>query len=390
MLRDRTVAVPDVVGKARADAENELKAAGFELAQTPTFGFDSNKGQDAVLELSALEEGKPTKLEAAKPLRKGSEVVLTLNRYAVVPAEVIGKKRDVAEELLKKALLRVSKEASYVDDPTRDPTVIRDTVPKPGVKTEVESEITLVFSGSATVPDVRGKDSKKAAELLNDAGLKLNPTPRFEFDRNRDLDAVLDMRDSKQQRLGPGQRVSKGTEVTLTLNRFNVIPPEIVGMDLDQALGELKRRGMTVEMVDRKANPDKRENTVISVDPRPSEKFRPDQKIRVRANEIGGAITIINQADFPITVDTTIRLHPLQGQGPRGDLTATERPFSRGQSRVIRIPFDSQDVMLRIRIVEGKEPFRIIDQKQFRRPETKRFKVEGPASKPVVSEEPST
>jgi beta-lactam-binding protein with PASTA domain len=386
-LRDRTVDVPNVVGKSRADAESDLKAAGFELAQTPTFGFDSNQGLDAVLELSALEDGKPAKLEAGKPLRKGAEVVLTLNRYAVVPAEVIGKKREVAEELLTKAQLRVSKEANFVDDPTRDPTLVRDTEPKPGVKTEVDSEIVLVFSGSATVPNLEGKDSKKAAELLNDAGLKVSQTPRFEFEPNRDLDVVLKMLDGKQQWLRPGQRVSKGTEVTLTLNRFNVIPPEIIGMDVDQALGELKRRGIAVDKVDRKPEPEKRENTVIRVEPPPSQKFRPDQKVRIRANEIGGAITIMNQADFPITFDATMELVPLQGS--RADLTAKERPFSRGQSRSIRIPFDIRRVLLRIRIAEGTEPFKVIDQKDFRRPETKRFKVEGPASKPVVSEEPS-
>jgi hypothetical protein len=84
MLRDTRVAVPDVLGKTRTEAESALKAAGLKPSQTPSVGSDASKNPDTVIGLSAQQDGKASKLEAGAKVSQGTEVTLTLNKRAVV------------------------------------------------------------------------------------------------------------------------------------------------------------------------------------------------------------------------------------------------------------------------------------------------------------------
>jgi hypothetical protein len=95
MLRDTRVAVPDVLGKTRPDAESALKAAGLKPSETPSVGSDASKNQDTVIGLTAQQDGKATKLAAGAKVSQGTEVTLILNKRAVIPRPIILRAQDL-------------------------------------------------------------------------------------------------------------------------------------------------------------------------------------------------------------------------------------------------------------------------------------------------------
>jgi hypothetical protein len=96
LLRDTTVAVPDVLGKTRMEAESALKAAGLQPSETPIFDFDPSKDLNVVLGLNSMQAGKANKLDPGAILKKGSEVALTVNKFGTIPEKIVGKNVEEA------------------------------------------------------------------------------------------------------------------------------------------------------------------------------------------------------------------------------------------------------------------------------------------------------
>jgi beta-lactam-binding protein with PASTA domain len=160
------VAVPDVLGKTRPDAESALKAAGLKSSETPSVGSDASKQPDTVIELSALQDGKATKLAAGAKVSQGTEVTLTLNKRAVVIDPV----------------------------PVPKPVIV---VPTPVVH----------------VPNVVGLDLQRAKDELAKAGLRVASPVKQNLDRNKPAKTVLSTEPA------PSQTVKPNAEITLTANQ---------------------------------------------------------------------------------------------------------------------------------------------------------------------------
>lgn len=155
-------------------------------------------------------------------------------------------------------------------------TVLRSEEPSPKVRRGIvirtdpasdselpkKSTVTLIVSSGkeiVEVPDVTHMNAEKAFEVLKDAGLKLNPTPRE--------DASDDVKEGDiiEQTPVAGSQVSKGSEVTITISTGveKVRIPSLSGMKFDEARKNLEDAGFVVqpEYVDS----DQPEGTVVDV-----------------------------------------------------------------------------------------------------------------------------
>jgi beta-lactam-binding protein with PASTA domain len=430
LLRDTRLTVPDVLGKSRTDAEAALNDAGIKLAQTPNFGFDAGKDLDTVLELSAMQDGKSDKLGPGGQVSKAAEVTLTLNKYSVVPKDVIGKTRDEAEKNLTAAQLKVAKEPRLVDDPSKDPTLVSDTVPKPGEKMRPDTEIVLVFSNFPVVPkDVIGKTRDVAEQLLKGAFLRAAKEPRRVDDPSKDPTLVLDTVPKPGEKTAPntevvlvfsnavtmpnlvgmnieearkklkdfgfkveaerqridknkgrdtvlemgkvsaGQRVSPGAGVVLTINRYATVP-SILGLDLKRAKDEIAKAGLRVAAtVKQKLDKSKTAATVLEVEPKPSEIVAPNHEVTLTANQ--GLFQVTCQAAYVATFETHYTLKGKNESHGSGDIPV-------GQTREVTIPLDATDVRIKILYYTGlfKETGTLLEKK-FDGPVTMRYRAKG-------------
>jgi serine/threonine-protein kinase len=202
-----TARVPDLAGLKEREAVRRLEERGFAVRSESEFSSGVAAGR--VIE---------TEPAAGTSIEGGSEVTLIVSEgadLAEVPG-VIGVGQQIAESRIEAAGLIANVETQNSDEP--EGTVIAQDPPA-GSEVEGDSEVTIVVStgaGSVLVPDVEGLFRDGAIRIMQNAGL--NVVWQDEETTSPDDDGrVLD------QAPEPGQRVQRGTTVTLIVGEFTDI-----------------------------------------------------------------------------------------------------------------------------------------------------------------------
>ncbi|WP_448852361.1 PASTA domain-containing protein [Corynebacterium sp. 335C] len=157
------VAVPDVVGLSRADAEKALERAGLSVGSVEE-KFDKSRDPDEVI---AVDPKEGTDVE------KGSAVALTVNNGIEVP-NLAGKTREEAERALREAGLAV-KEVTVDDSSSRPSGQVERTSPKAGEVVDPDSPgVTVYVSETVEVPMLIGRTVDDARREAEARGLRIS------------------------------------------------------------------------------------------------------------------------------------------------------------------------------------------------------------------------
>jgi beta-lactam-binding protein with PASTA domain len=159
--------VPDVVGKAQADAESALKSAGFTVEVFKVYDSKVAKGKVG---------GQAPDAGASVLAGSNVQIVVSLGPgtgSAKVPS-VVGKKEADASSAISSAGLKVKKITKYSS--TVATGVVSDQFPSSGSTAAAGSEVLIVVSLGAepsadvAVPDVGGMTAEEATSVLETAG----------------------------------------------------------------------------------------------------------------------------------------------------------------------------------------------------------------------------
>jgi hypothetical protein len=213
-------------------------------------------------------------------------------------------------------------------------------------------------SDYTTVPDLIGKLGREAKEAVAAAGLGFVYPPAADTD-----EMVSELRDATGRSLKAGQRVRRGSKLLIATDRFNTVP-NVVGLDLAEAMNQLKKAKILVKLpVERTPGPHRRENEVLSVEP--LKRIPLNAFLEITASPGKGTITINNQAKFAVGVAWSYT---------RGGEVVSQAPESvmPGTSKDIPIPVDATRLQIELRAQN-----KMISKKDFDGPVTKTFLVEG-------------
>jgi eukaryotic-like serine/threonine-protein kinase len=196
--------VPDVAGLTRERARARLRDRGFRIREREETSDDVERGRAI-----------GTSPEAGSQLERGRTVTLRLStgREQVTVPDVVGDDRDEAEAELEGAGLRVSiaERASGEDAGT-----VLEQDPESGQRVDRGSLVRLVVARAPEtlrLPDVTGESIEDATTEISALGLTVRP-------RSRDVDDEDDDGEVLSQNPGAGQRVRRGSTVTLIVGRF--------------------------------------------------------------------------------------------------------------------------------------------------------------------------
>jgi beta-lactam-binding protein with PASTA domain/tRNA A-37 threonylcarbamoyl transferase component Bud32 len=252
LLTPEKRAVPDVVGLRSDAASAALRNAGFKVEQQLVA---SERREDTVI------SSDPQPGEEAE---EGSTVTIVVSSgpgETEVP-EVRGKPRDEAERLLERAGLRVEVRREFDDTIAKGRAV--GTQPAEFSTVERGSRVVLLISRGiekVEVPDVRDLDRDEAERVL--AARELEAVFVREESDDEDPGQVLD------QSPLPGERVDAGSTVTVTVaeepDEREV--PDVVGLELDQALDALQDAGFDVRRRVQEVETPDEEDVVLAQDP---------------------------------------------------------------------------------------------------------------------------
>lgn len=201
--------MPDVTGKPRADAVNQLIGVGLQDANNSVKTNEIDSDQPAG---TVLGSDPPA---GAKVNKAGAIVTLSVAKEPDIQIpDVVNQPAQTAQQLLQQAGLQVSVQ-SEPSDSVQSGRVTR-TDPGAGARVRKGSPVTeYVSTGPQTVsvPEVVGQTQQQATQTLQQAGFQVavaqqgtnNPA-----DNNRVL----------AQNPPPGTQLAKGSGVTLTVGKF--------------------------------------------------------------------------------------------------------------------------------------------------------------------------
>lgn len=228
------VTVPSVVGVPQAEAQLQLKRAGFATdAQTKnslTVPSGTVIGQDP---------------EGGDEAEKGSTVTITVSSgpgTARVP-DLTGKPRSDAVKELEDLGFEVAEERRS-DDGIGENRVI-ETRPAAGQELERGTTVTVVISTGkpqVTVPDVVGQTLDDARTELESAGFKVTVTRKE--DAGKEPGTVL------AQDPAGASKTTQGASISLTVAKAPaaVDVPDVVGSTEQEATSDLKQAGFKVRV----------------------------------------------------------------------------------------------------------------------------------------------
>ena len=200
--------VPGVVGDKRAAAEKALEEAGFKTEVR-------KENSDTVRAGRVISTSPPENSQ----LEKGRTVVLVVSagpQQVTVP-DVVGDSEADARSALENAGLQV--EVAERESEDEDPGTVLGQDPAGGGKVPKGSTVTITLAKAppqVEVPDVIDQSEADAAAALSKAGFEVR---RHEEDVDTlDQDGVVIDQDP-----AGGERLNKGSRVTITVGKFN--PP---------------------------------------------------------------------------------------------------------------------------------------------------------------------
>ncbi|HEY64185.1 MAG TPA: PASTA domain-containing protein [Caldilineae bacterium] len=227
------VAVPNLIGMTREEAEAALTAAGLTLdpnvRERPT-NTASDDGRVAAQ--------RPT---AGTEVSRGTSVRIVLWRFArVTVPNVVERTESAAREILVQAGLRVSVETRRVTDPTLA-NIVLEQDPAAGAEVAPNTIVTLVIAVVARMPELRCMPRQQAEERLREfverfdlrwderIRLRRHPSPR-------DPDTIIRQRPTQGTPIGEELR-----GVALTVRRPPFPDLRCLHIEEDQVEERLKR-----------------------------------------------------------------------------------------------------------------------------------------------------
>jgi eukaryotic-like serine/threonine-protein kinase len=171
--------VPDVQGLPRADAEDQLKAAGFKPKVEEVFSADVKKG-------TVVDTSPPQ----GSLIERGSRVTLRVSsgpEQVKVP-DVVGETEENARSAIESAGLRVGKvtDKETVDE---DPGTVLEQSPANGKSVAKDSAVKLTVAKAppdVTVPDVVDEVEDEARRMLEAAGFEVRVRDQTVTDANEE------------------------------------------------------------------------------------------------------------------------------------------------------------------------------------------------------------
>jgi beta-lactam-binding protein with PASTA domain/predicted Ser/Thr protein kinase len=247
------VEVPNVVGADQAAAEARLSREGFQTTVVTRESQERPKG-----------EVMGTDPAPGAEADKGSTVRLTVSGgpgTASVPA-VEGVSRESARARLRKAGFKIT-ERHESSDTIPDGRAIR-TSPPEGSTLEKGRAVTLLLSTGkeqVEVPDVTGQSVEEASSALENRG--------FQVARNDQVTDDEDPGTVLKQSPGAGQRVDKGSTVTLAVAKEpqEVEVTDVTGETQGDAVQTLSQDGFEIDIQEQPVDSQEGDGVVIEQDP---------------------------------------------------------------------------------------------------------------------------
>lgn len=252
------VQVPDVTGKAQADAAKALEDAGLKVGEVTSTS-------DAEAPAGTVVRQDPA---AGTEVDDGSTVALAVSSgpgTAAVP-DVVGMDRAEAEGALADAGFVPASAMQY--DVTAPAGQVVQQLPAAGDQAAAGSQVGLLVSKgrpevSVSVPDVTGMTQDEATTALADAGLVAVPVEAYV--------AGVPAGDVAEQEPAAGDRVSPLSEVLVTVSlgegATSVAVPDVVGKTQAKATSTLEAAGLAVTTA-KAWSPDVAEGVVIAQEPK--------------------------------------------------------------------------------------------------------------------------
>jgi eukaryotic-like serine/threonine-protein kinase len=246
------VAVPSVVNKLQADAEADLRAAGFE----PQVQLVDNE-----LPPGTVFSQNP---RGGVKIEPGSTVVIQVSRGdgARAVVGVVGSHIDEAEARLREQGFEPVRQPDPRNTAPAGEVLSQD--PEAGVELEVGEQVTLVFSQPelVTIPDVKGQDPVTAAATLTRLG--------FEVVSAQEPSETIEA--GKVTRTDPAANEQLPFAQKITLYSSSGFPtvavPPVLGLSTDNAIRTLQDAGFQVQAVPQDvASGSAEAGRVISQDP---------------------------------------------------------------------------------------------------------------------------
>jgi eukaryotic-like serine/threonine-protein kinase len=243
------IAVPDLVGMTREEAENQVGDK-FKIEVK-----DEVEGEEPV-DTIVSQEPEGGKAEKGSTI----SVVVVGTQVANVPG-VVGEGRSAAEQSLKNAGFEVAVEEQ--ESSLEKEGLVMSQDPGGGTSAEVGSEVTItVGTGPSTVqvPNLYGNTPDQAATILEDVGLKLGA-------QSEDYSTDVAEGGIMYQDPAAGESVEPGSvvNVTTSLGPEQVEVPQVFGMNLEAAQRAVTDAGLYYNLV--KVEDNEPANTALWTEP---------------------------------------------------------------------------------------------------------------------------
>ena len=165
---------------------------------------------------------------------------------------------------------------------SREENIVLNQDPRPGVRVEKGSEVSLVVSSGrpqAKVPELRGKTVDSASQLLEQEGLSLGAQeeqPSDEFEPG----VVID------QSPQAGERVDEGSAVDVVVSSGpeTVLVPGLIGATEEEARSALEGEGLSIDVAT-EPNDEFEEGIVFAQDPEEGAEVEPGTVVAVLISE---------------------------------------------------------------------------------------------------------
>lgn len=228
--------VPSVANRTVAEAQQLLRAAGFQSSTQDVFDDDVRPG--------LVVESEP---KAGTEIRKYQQVSLFVSKGPqLYPLpQLTGKTLDAAKEALNRAGMTLGKITEKFDEEAPAGTVLAQA-PAAAAQVKHGTQLSLTVSKGPRpipVPDVRGAEQSAAVRTVEAAGLVAVVADKTVNDRNIPKGAVV------RQEPASGT-LTRGSTVTLTMSAGPklVKVPNYIGEQASDAREALEKRGFEVRI----------------------------------------------------------------------------------------------------------------------------------------------
>ena len=250
LTRPSHIAVPDVTGKTSDEATRILDDRGFEVAIK---AVPSAAPRNQVVEQDPI----ATNLSGDKA-EEGSTVTLSVSSGPAIVAipDVAGLTEEEARKRLENAGFQVTVQQPFSKTVPRGQAI--GTEPAAGTQFSTGQPVTLLISrgvNTVTIPDVVGLDDQAALAELSNAGLSGALVQRESTEAQGQV---------LSQSPAAGQRVQRGSQVTIFASTGAITVPAVVGQTRKAAVTALKRAGFAVAVTEEETTDPAEIGVVIS------------------------------------------------------------------------------------------------------------------------------